>query len=119
VVAVVAVVFGLVTMLAGGRVLFGVSDPGYVVFRPLLVYNSLMGGVYTVVGAGVWRAARWARRGAWMIAALNFVALVATVIGHFLGSSIAIDSVRAMTFRSVVWLVLAFVANAVRGDERP
>ena len=29
--------FRLVTILAGGRVLFGGVDPGYVVFRPLLI----------------------------------------------------------------------------------
>lgn len=42
VLALIALVFGLVTLVAGGRVLAG-ADPGYVVFRPLLLYNVAMG----------------------------------------------------------------------------
>lgn len=37
-----AVLFGAATLVAGGRVLLG-ADPGYEVFRPLLVYNTAMG----------------------------------------------------------------------------
>jgi hypothetical protein len=70
-VAVVAAVFGLATIVAGGRVLTGWSDPGYVVYRPLLIYNTAMGVAYLAAG-----------------------------------SSVAIDSLRAMTFRTAVWLAL-------------
>ncbi|MEO7359574.1 MAG: hypothetical protein ABI120_04550 [Gemmatimonadaceae bacterium] len=45
----VAVLFGLATVVAGSRVLRG-SDPGYVVFRPLLIYNSVMGIAYIAAG---------------------------------------------------------------------
>lgn len=35
VLAFIAILFGIATIFAGGRVLLG-ADPGYVVFRPLL-----------------------------------------------------------------------------------
>ena len=41
VLALAAASFGLVTIIAGVRVLAG-SDPGYIVFRPLLIYNTAM-----------------------------------------------------------------------------
>jgi hypothetical protein len=44
VLSLVAVLFGLVTIIAGTRVLAG-SDPGYNVFFPLLIYNVAMGVV--------------------------------------------------------------------------
>jgi len=47
--AVAAVIFGLATVTAGGRVLLGYSEPGYVVYQPLLIYNTLMGFVYVAV----------------------------------------------------------------------
>jgi len=58
----IAVLFGIATLFAGGRVLLG-SDPGYVVFRPLLVYNVLMGLAYVAAGIIFWRSARGPERG--------------------------------------------------------
>ena len=59
----IAVLFGIATLFAGGRVLLG-SDPGYVVFRPLLVYNVLMGLAYVAAGIIFWRSARAGRNAA-------------------------------------------------------
>ncbi|MEJ1395471.1 MAG: hypothetical protein RPU64_14965 [Candidatus Sedimenticola sp. (ex Thyasira tokunagai)] len=50
----IAVLFGLLTMFAGTRVLLG-SNPGYIVFRPLLIYNAAMGIVYVAAGIIAWR----------------------------------------------------------------
>ncbi len=101
----VAAVFGVVTVLAGGRVLLG-ADPGYLVFRPLLVYNTLMGVAYVAAGALIWRDAPGAAFVAGAVFALNLVVLLGVVVLHRSGEAVAVDSVRAMTFRTVVWLVL-------------
>jgi len=42
VLAFAAALFGIATIIAGTRVLVG-ADPGYIVFRPLLIYNAAMG----------------------------------------------------------------------------
>ncbi len=47
--AAVAVLFGIATVVAGTRVLSG-SDPGYLVFRPLLIFNTAMGVAYLAAG---------------------------------------------------------------------
>ena len=44
-----AVLFGVVTLIAGTRVLAG-ADPGYRVFLPLLLYNIAMGVAYVAAG---------------------------------------------------------------------
>ncbi|MBL0170470.1 MAG: hypothetical protein IPP90_06995 [Gemmatimonadaceae bacterium] len=104
--AIVAVVFGIVTVIAGGRVLFGGSDPGYVVFRPLLMFNTAMGVAYITAGLAIWRGAQWRVVATGTIAVLNLVVLGAIVFVYARGGGVAIDSLRAMTFRSVVWLAL-------------
>ena len=103
--ALVAAVFGIATLLAGGRVLAG-SDPGYVVFRPLLIYNTLMGMAYLTAAVITWRNLDRGKYAAALIFALNL--LVLGIIGYLYttGSAVAIESLRAMTFRTVVWLVL-------------
>lgn len=103
--ALAAALFGALTIFAGIRVLAG-SDPGYVVFRPLLVYNTVMGVVYVGVGTIAWRSLEHGRYGAAVVFLLNLLVLAAIWILHASGGAVAIDSLRAMAFRTVVWLVL-------------
>jgi len=104
--AVVAALFGVVTIVVGGRVLTGRSDPGYVVFRPLLVYNTVMGAGYLAAGLAIWRSLEWGKYAAAAVFVANLLVLVAIVFLYRSGRAIATDSLRAMTFRTVVWLGL-------------
>lgn len=104
--AVVAILFGVATIAAGSRVLAG-SDPGYVVFRALLVYNTIMGAVYIAGGLVIWRAVSRGRRWARLIFAANLVVLLTVTVLYLTGSVIAIESLVAMTFRTAVWGAIA------------
>lgn len=104
--AIVAGVFGAATLVAGGRVLLG-ADPGYVVYLPLLVFNTAMGAAYLFTGVRGWIDARSGRRGAAAILVLN--ALMLAFIGWLYlaqPGTVARESVGAMGFRTAVWLVL-------------
>lgn len=103
--ATVAVLFGLATLFAGGRVLLG-SDPGYVVFRPLLIYNTAMGMAYLAAGITIWRNINAGRYAAGTIFLLNLLVLVGILLVYRSGGAVAVDSLRAMSFRTVVWLLL-------------
>ena len=103
--ALVAMLFGLVTIFAGSRVLLG-SDPGYIVYRPLLVYNAVMGIVYVSAGIIAFRNIKQGMYAAAVIFALNLVVLSAIYYLYTKGSPIAVESLRAMTLRTVVWLAL-------------
>lgn len=106
--AVVAVLFGLVTLVTGGRVLMG-ADPGYRVFLPLLIFNAAMGGAYVAAGLAMWRGLRGGVAGARAILALNTL-VFAAVLGLYVVDAVAVESVRAMAFRTLVWLGLLMVA---------
>lgn len=103
--ALIAVLFGFATIIAGARVLTG-SDPGYIVFRPLLVYNTAMGIAYVAAGVIAWRSLDKGKYAAATIFFLNFLVLETISYLYATGTAVAINSVRAMTFRTVVWLVL-------------
>jgi hypothetical protein len=103
--AVVACVFGIATIMAGTRVLTG-ADPGYLVFRPLLIYNTVMGVVYVAAGVVTWLSARWGRSAAAAVFFLNLLVLVAIIALYRSGDAVAVDSVRAMVVRTVVWHLL-------------
>ncbi len=101
----VAVLFGLVTIFAGTRVLFG-SDPGYIVFRPLLIYNTIMGIIYIIAAIIAWSNFKQGMYVAAAIFILNLVVLISIYFLYTEGSPIAVESLRAMSLRTVVWLAL-------------
>lgn len=101
----VAALFGIATIFAGTRVLLG-TDPGYIVFQPLLIYNTAMGIVYVVAAIIAWRNPKQGMYMAAAIFVLNLVVLAAIFLLYTKGNSIAVDSVRAMSLRTIVWLVL-------------
>ena len=95
--AVLGVLFGVVTVVTGSRVLLG-SDPGYVVYRPLLLFNTVMGVVYMAVGVLAWRRSRLGVYGAGAVLALNGIALAAIAYRYTANGRIASESLRAMSF---------------------
>ena len=114
--AIAAVLFGVVTMIVGVRVLLG-SNPGYIVYLPLLRFNTAMGLAYVAVGVIAWRNLKFGVYGAAGICVLNLFALGSIIYLYTPNGSIARESLQAMTFRTVVWLVLFLVlAWAIRGS---
>ena len=119
-VAVVAALFGVVTVFVGGRVLAGL-DPGFEVFRPLVIFNTIMGVVYVMSGLRAWRDPRRGRTWAAVIALLNLIVLLSIGIAYAAGAGVAAQSLAAMSFRTLVWggifLVLARTVRQVAAAE--
>ncbi len=103
--AVIAIVFGLVTILVGGSVLAG-ADPGYIVFRPLLIYNATMGWAYVAAGIVTLRSLARGKFAAATIFLLNLLVLAGIGYLYATGHAVAINSILAMTLRTSVWLAL-------------
>ncbi len=108
--AAIAVLFGIATLFAGSRVLLG-ADPGYVVFRPLLIYNTIMGVAYLAAGITIWRSLVLGKYAAGAIFLLNILVLLGIILVYRSGGAVAVDSLGAMTLRTVVWLVLFLVTS--------
>jgi len=103
--AVVAGAFGLVTILAGAKVMAG-SDPGYIVYRPLLIYNTAMGAAYLATAFMAWQHPGRGKMWAAAIFTLNLLVLGGVGYLYSVGGAVAIHSLRAMALRTVVWLLL-------------
>lgn len=103
--AIVAILFGLLTIFAGTRVLLG-ANPGYLVFRPLLIYNTAMGVMYVAAGVVAWRNIKHGMYAAVTLFILNSIVLAAIIFLYTEGRLVAVDSLRAMSLRAAVWFVL-------------
>lgn len=111
--ALLAIVFGLVTIRAGGRVLLGnpaaLAEAGhYVPF--VLWFNFVAGFAYVLAGIGMWLRRRWAVMLAMVIAAATVVVFAAFGLHVALGGAWESRTMAAMPVRSLVWIVLAWLA---------
>lgn len=105
--ATVAIIFGLLTVFAGSRVLFGISEPGYTLFLPLLIFNTIMGFIYIAAGIMILGKTLKGVFTSKIIFMLNFsVLLIILFLYVFSSDQVAVDSIMAMVFRTTVWLAI-------------
>lgn len=107
--AAVAVVFGVATVVSGGRALFGGADMGAVV-PFVLWFNFAAGFAYVLAGIGLWRGAAWAPALAIAIAAATAAAFAALLWHVGSGGPYETRTMAAMILRLGVWIVIAAVA---------
>jgi hypothetical protein len=105
--AVIAVIFGLLTIKAGGQVLFGgssyqKSSGNYVLY--VVWFNFLAGFVYLVAGAGIWMRKRWAVRLSLLIFIATIIVFAIFGLHIFKGGEYETRTVAAMSLRSLVWI---------------
>lgn len=110
----VAVVFGLLTILSGGRALFGgpaaeAAAGDAVPF--VLWFNFLSGFVYVLAGAGIAMRRRWAVTISIALAAAIAVVFVLFGLHVYRGGGFEMRTVGAMSLRLLVWVAIAAVAS--------
>ena len=117
--AIAAIVFGVMTVLTGGRALFGSleSRAGFGNAVPFVLwFNFLAGFVYIVAGAGLLLCRHWAVYTSLFVAVstiLVFVAFGVHVIG---GGAFEGRTIGALTIRSIFWIAVTIVSiRAMKG----
>jgi hypothetical protein len=111
--AVVAVVFGLLTIFSGAAALFGGAEMGDVV-PFVLWFNFLAGFAYVVAGIGLWRGADWGRWLSILIAGATAVVFLAFLAHALLENPYEMRTLGAMILRLIVWIAIAFTAHRAR-----
>ena len=113
VVAIIAIVFGIITIKSGGSVLFldGLARENAGHYVPFVLwFNFFAGFAYLLAGIGLFMRKQWAVRISIFIALAN--AIVFSLLGlHILeGGTYESRTVAAMTLRTGVWALIAIFA---------
>lgn len=112
-VAILAVAFGLLTIKAGGEVLFGIADAREAAgnFVPFVLwFNFLAGFAYVAAGAGIWLGRRWSVALAAAIAGSTALAFAAFGVHIADGGAYEMRTVWAFTLRLAAWCSIALFA---------
>lgn len=110
VVAIIALVFGLLTLFSGGSILFGpesaqIAAGNYVPF--VLWFNFIAGFFYILAAVGIWVGRAWALPLS-MVIALATLLIALLFLYHVLaGKAYEMRTVVALILRTGVWGVIA------------
>jgi len=102
--AILGIIIGVLTIIAGSKVLLGISLPNYSILRWLVIYNVLFGVISVIAGIGLWNLLSWAVLLSRVITALHGLILIILILMFMLGKPIAVQSIMAMLFRTTIWL---------------
>ncbi|MBL8138116.1 MAG: hypothetical protein JNL48_15935 [Acidobacteria bacterium] len=116
--ALVGGALGAAGMVAGTRVLSGLDVPDYQVLTWLVVYNVVTSAVAVVVAVALWRGGRWATNGARGLAVAHALVLVGLAARRATGAGVADDSLAAMSLRTSVWALSAWIASRSNRSHR-
>ncbi len=110
--AAVAALFGLVTIIVGGRTLLQLAggEAGAAIVPFVLWFNFLAGFAYVAAAAGLAAWKRWAALLSAVIAIATILVFTAFGIHVLLGGAFEPRTVGAMALRSVIWIVIAAAA---------
>ena len=119
IVAAIAVAFGLLTIVSGGRALFGGAEAQAAVGNAVpfvLWFNFLSGFVYVAAGVGIAMRKAWGGTLATVLA-VAIIAVFALFGWHvFRGGAYEMRTVGAMILRAAVWIGIAVYMR--RGDSQ-
>jgi hypothetical protein len=116
--ALVAAIFGIVTIIVGGKTLFAGAEErttaGNIV-PFVLWFNFVAGFAYVIAGVGLFLWKRWAAQLSAAIAVATMAVFIAFGTHIFLGGAFESRTVGAMIIRSAVWIVIAVSACRALG----
>ncbi|MDZ4165030.1 MAG: hypothetical protein U1C55_07870 [Smithellaceae bacterium] len=118
--AIAAIVFGLATVLSGGRALFGSMESRAALGNTVsfvLWFNFLAGFIYTLAGAGLLLRRRWAVYASLFVAVSTVFVFAAFGVHIMGGGAFEMRTMGAMMIRSIFWIAVAIVS--LRALERP
>ncbi len=101
--SILAFLVGIMSIVAGGKAMQG-WNPGYSVLSWLPVYNFVMGLLALIPAILLWVNHRYALAAS--IATLGIHTLVLLLLLTVFRGQIAVQSIAAMIFRLVVWIVI-------------
>ena len=109
--AVVALVFGILTIVSGGSVLFGPESARESAgnFVPLVLwFNFLAGFAYFVAAIGIWLDRNWALPLSLVIALATLAIALVFLFLIFGGRAFEMRTVGALALRTGVWAAISY-----------
>lgn len=104
--SILAFVVGVMSIVAGSKVLLGIDSKNYTVLNWLVIYNVLFGFISIIVAFLIWTKHKFTKKAVAFILASHLLLLLYL---NFFNENVASESVNAMVFRVSVWTIISLI----------
>ena len=108
--SIIALIIGLMSIFAGSKVLLGIDFKNYNVLVWLVSYNVIFGFISVAVSYLIWSNNKKATMLTLFILSMHFVVFLYL---KFISTIAASESIKAMTFRTGIWIIIAILTILV------
>jgi len=105
--ATLALFIGIMSVFAGSKVLLGIDIKDYNILTWLVTYNVIFGVISIVAAYLIWNAKKLSKNLTLFILVMHFMVFLYL---KFFSDAVAIDSIKAMIFRTSIWLLIAVLS---------
>ncbi len=102
-----ALILGVMSVFAGGKVLLGIDTKYYTIINWLVVYNVIFGFISIVAAYFIWKNNTYAKKVTVFIFSMHLLMLLYL---KFMSTTVASESIKAMLFRVTVWIIIIFLS---------
>ncbi len=105
--ALLALFIGAMSVFAGTSVLLGATTKDYNVLQWLVIYNVVVGIISIIVAYLIWKDMQISKKLILFILGLHFLIFIYL---NFLSETVAFESIKAMLFRTIIWIVIVILS---------
>ena len=96
-------IIGFMSIISGSSVLLGMKEVDYTVLNWLVVYNVTFGILSVITAFLIWKYVTLSKK---IIALILCTHAAVLTYLYFFSETVAIESIKAMTFRVSIWLLI-------------
>ena len=100
---ILAILIGIISIISGSMVLLELRSVDYTVLNWLVAYNVALGVISIMVG---YQIGKQHRKSKIMIISILLLHLLVLAYLYFFNESVAGESIKAMSFRVSIWVVI-------------
>lgn len=104
--AILAFFIGIMSIIAGSKVLLGFDTKNYAVLNWLVTYNVVYGFISIIAGYLIWKQHKFNKKAVVFIPASHTILLIYL---NFFNENVASESIKAMLFRISIWILIALL----------
>lgn len=105
--AILALFIGLMSVFAGSKVLLGIDTKNYTILTWLVTYNVIIGFISIFTAYLIWKTKENSKNLTLFILSMHFIVFIYL---KFLSNTVASESVKAMIFRTSIWILIAILS---------
>ena len=113
--SILAFFIGLMSIIAGSKVLFGLDTKNYTVLNWLVIYNVIFGFLSIITAYFIWSTHSFALKAIAFVFASHVLLLFYL---NFFSETVASESINAMIFRVSIWTLITLITLNLKTQSK-